>query len=393
MFPVIRMLKYYNYLYYSMLMYVHINPFLENYNKLGSDINDNLMKSLLEQANFNQIADLSEYSKFKYAARNEKSGRATRKQKELLNKLEEPFLLDNTSSANISKLLTANRMKKVNKEAEMGEFFSQYESGSRYYYANGVKQDYKKAVYWFQKAAEQGLAKAQCKLGVCYLYGNGIKQDYEKAVYWFLKATEKEDLDAQICLGFCYMDGQGGTQDIEKAIYWYNKVAEKGIAKAEPLLGLCYYKKEEYEKAVYWYKKAAEKGDALAQHRLGHCYQEGKGVKQDYKEAIKLYKKAIEQGYAEALAALGICYVEGIGIKQNFQEGFSRLLIAAGQESELAKFTILGYMLDEKLDYQYMESCVNNAAKNGNKFAKEIIKIEKVPDDKLLPGAEKYLKK
>ena len=35
----------------------------------------------------------------------------------------------------------------------------------------GVKQDYKKAVEWFQKAADQGYASAQYNLGLRYANG------------------------------------------------------------------------------------------------------------------------------------------------------------------------------------------------------------------------------
>ena len=35
-----------------------------------------------------------------------------------------------------------------------------------YHQGQGVTQDYKQAVYWFQEAATQGLAEAQFNLGV-----------------------------------------------------------------------------------------------------------------------------------------------------------------------------------------------------------------------------------
>ena len=64
----------------------------------------------------------------------------------------------------------------------------------------GVKQDYIKAVEWYQRAAEQGVADAQYNLGVMYYNGQGVKQDYIKAVEWYQKAAEQGHAEAQFNL-------------------------------------------------------------------------------------------------------------------------------------------------------------------------------------------------
>ena len=69
-----------------------------------------------------------------------------------------------------------------------------------YYYGQGVKQDYIKAVEWYQKAAEQGVAQAQSNLGNRYYNGEGVKQDYHKAVEWYQKAAIQGDATAQFNL-------------------------------------------------------------------------------------------------------------------------------------------------------------------------------------------------
>ena len=50
-----------------------------------------------------------------------------------------------------------------------------------YDYGRGVAQDWKEAVYWYQKAVDAGSAYAMCDLGVCYERGEGVQQDYAKA--------------------------------------------------------------------------------------------------------------------------------------------------------------------------------------------------------------------
>ena len=64
-----------------------------------------------------------------------------------------------------------------------------------YSYGKGVKQDYFKAVEWYQKAAEQGEVHAQYNLGNMYDNGQGVKQDYAKAKEYFGLACDNKDQD------------------------------------------------------------------------------------------------------------------------------------------------------------------------------------------------------
>jgi hypothetical protein len=48
----------------------------------------------------------------------------------------------------------------------------------------GVPQDYKQALQWYQRAAEQGHASAQYNLGVMYVKGKGVPKDYVLAYMW-----------------------------------------------------------------------------------------------------------------------------------------------------------------------------------------------------------------
>ncbi len=86
--------------------------------------------------------------------------------------------------------MTKKESKNLIKAAEQGDEVAQYNLGVMYYLGDGIKQDYEKAFYWFQKAAEQNYAPAQYNLSVMYKNGEGIKQDYEKAFYWYKKSQE-----------------------------------------------------------------------------------------------------------------------------------------------------------------------------------------------------------
>jgi TPR repeat protein len=57
----------------------------------------------------------------------------------------------------------------------------------------------------WESKANQGDAEAQSALGHSYKNGFGVKQDYFKAVNWFQKAANQGDAKAQFFLGFMYL--------------------------------------------------------------------------------------------------------------------------------------------------------------------------------------------
>ena len=67
-------------------------------------------------------------------------------------------------------------------------------------------------------------------LGDCYCEGKGITQDYKKAIYWYEKATNLNNSDAMNSLGTCYYTGKGVQQDYKKAFEWFEKAAIQGNA-------------------------------------------------------------------------------------------------------------------------------------------------------------------
>jgi hypothetical protein len=153
--------------------------------------------------------------------------------------------------------------------AQQGDEYAQYSLGVMYAKGQGVPQDDKIAVKWYQLAAEQGHAPAQHNLSVMYYGGNGVPQDYKIAVKWLKLAAEQGITIAQNNLGWMYQIGQGVPQN--------------------------------YKTAVKWYQLAAEQGNVDAQSNLGMMYAKGQGVAQDFKTAVKWWKLAAEQGNAEAM--------------------------------------------------------------------------------------------
>lgn len=67
--------------------------------------------------------------------------------------------------------------------------------GSCYANGEGVEQNYKAAVFWYQKAADQGHAIAQHNLAACYTKGTGVERDVLKGIkLLFCAAANGDDL-------------------------------------------------------------------------------------------------------------------------------------------------------------------------------------------------------
>ena len=72
-----------------------------------------------------------------------------------------------------------------------------YNQGNRYYFGQGVAQDYSKAREWYEKAA-QGSTDAMLNLGALYANGWGVAQDYAKARELYEKAAGQGSTNATI---------------------------------------------------------------------------------------------------------------------------------------------------------------------------------------------------
>ena len=106
---------------------------------------------------------------------------------------------------------------KLKPAAEKGHKKAQYRLGLCYDKGNGVAENDKTAVYWYQKAAAQGHAKAQYQLGKCYKNGEGVEKNITKAVDWFTKAAKQDNAKAMLALAKCFLHGKGVPADKSKA--------------------------------------------------------------------------------------------------------------------------------------------------------------------------------
>jgi TPR repeat protein len=136
----------------------------------------------------------------------------------------------------------------------------------------GVKQDYKRALFWFRQAANRGIANASYNLGVLYHQGLGVKPDITEAIKWYKNAAAQGHPEAQYNLGIAYIEGIGVGYDPARAAENFEKAAGFGIIEAAYNLGLIYENgllgEARPDQALKWYKTAADKGSPEAKEAL-----------------------------------------------------------------------------------------------------------------------------
>ena len=208
--------------------------------------------------------------------------------------------------AAINKLAETAQVARV--RAEQGDADAEVTLGSLYYHGQGVPQDYREALRWFQKSADQDYASGQYHVGVMHYYGNAVPQDYREAIRLYRQAADQDYPTAQDQLGTMYAHGIGLPQDYVEAFSWYRKAADLGYARGEEHLGTMYYfghgTTQDYIEAAFWYRKAADQGNPGAQYDLAAMCHFGQGVQPSSVETRRWLRKAAVQGDEKALRAI-----------------------------------------------------------------------------------------
>lgn len=298
-----------------------------------------------------------------------------------------------TSPTEFSGSVTENLFRR----ADEGDVNAQFNLAERFFFGNGVKHSYTRAVHWFRKAAIAGDCSAQKRLGDCYRSGQGLPKDYRLAVHWYGKAAEQGDFEAQQALVRCYKTGgtnlkkdlttaqslasrygiklsrenitellkesatngsipsqlrladmlfygKGIAQDKTEAVFWYERAASQNNPEAQYSLARCYADGEgtakSPENAFYWYEKAAENGHCDAINNLACCYYNGNGAAKIPQKAAELYHKAAEIGNAVAQYNYGECCYNGIGMIKNPGEAALWYKKSAAQGNPDAQYSL-----------------------------------------------------
>jgi TPR repeat protein len=202
-------------------------------------------------------------------------------------------------------------MQFLSQSAEQGNVHAQWELGTRYKTAEGVKQDSAQAAAWFKKAADQGLAGAQYDLALCYQTGDGVGKNLDKAVELFEKSAAQGHPESKLKVAECK------AELIKHKTELIKYKAESGDNESMYELGIAFLHgtdglKKDEEKALYWLSKSAENGHTKAHEKikLFHSEQADRVETTIYKyeESLKRFTDKIELFYSwlEAANSMGV---------------------------------------------------------------------------------------
>ena len=239
-----------------------------------------------------------------------------------------------------------------------------------------VKQNYRKAVDWFEKAAELGNGRAMFNLGLCYDGGFGVDKSLEQARQWYVNAADAGVPEAQMkvaiiaedegdyvqamkylrqladagnaaCMrkvALFILNGLGTPAPASEAVSLLSQAALKGDIRAQVRLADCYQRgigvERDYNEMFSWLNMAAQDGDPEAQAKLGYCYQTGMGAVRNTDVAVTWYATAAKAGYAPAQVALATCYRDGAGVGRDLAKAAEYYRLAANQGDSLGEYNL-----------------------------------------------------
>lgn len=319
-----------------------------------------------EVAFFLKKYDESEAHLVNYIRKAGSEGKFYRKSLQMLNDLE-PKLADFYSQKSLN--LMGRGVRKANSAQALKYWLKAMEYGydganvlGRSYQLGGessefptfhVKQDYAKAIKWYQKGADTKykLAKhAIHELAKMHLNGLGVSKNIQKAIKLLEKAIKLGNGESYFYLGKIYERGNGVSVDIEKAISIYKKGANKKYGmptvSSQYALSKIYLhgdmKYRNLDKGVEWLKLAANekvafgagqktsydyRGNANASYEMALMYLNGiDGVKKDEIKAFKLL--SYSPWSVEEYLALSNLYLNGVGTSKNHEKAKEMLLKA-----------------------------------------------------------------
>ena len=196
------------------------------------------------------------------------------------------------------------------KAAEAGEPRGQSQLG--YFYDEGVivKQDIKKAIYWYKEAIKNSSDKARYNLASLYLDGQrNAPQKIKEAISLYLVSAKNGHDHSKVALGNIYMDDTYGLKDETKAFYWLNAAASNGNTYGQTGLASCYRygigTDVDYKKALHWYQLSANASHSpISRYRVAEIYMLGLGTKVDLKQAREIFLQLGQEGYADGTTAV-----------------------------------------------------------------------------------------
>ena len=206
------------------------------------------------------------------------------------------------------------------------------ELGDMYYAGKGVRQDYQKAMEYYQKACDEGYPYAFYSLGFMYWKGQGTLPDKEKAQEYLSQAAamgnesafqllnrmdheSEEEKDIDPFARQAYLEAQQALADkeTEKYINLLSQSANLGYVQALNDLGDLYFNGElapkHMGKAYEYFLKASQNGSGYGSYSCGFILMKGSSdIPRDIEKGLSMFRLAVEQNYKAATRDLARYY-------------------------------------------------------------------------------------
>ncbi|KAH6900239.1 hypothetical protein B0T10DRAFT_20691 [Thelonectria olida] len=172
--------------------------------------------------------------------------------------------------------------------------------GRMYLRGDGVKVNFERAKFWFERGISQGDAQSQHGLGLMMLNGYGSKENVKLAMELFRKSADQDFAPALVQMGQLYLD-QGGQDDVRVANNYFELAGRHSNIEAHYYIAEMIHHGVGREKlcgaSLTYYKSVAEKSEPLVSSwgDANDAYEAG-----DYELAFLEYLMAAEQGYEKA---------------------------------------------------------------------------------------------
>ena len=215
--------------------------------------------------------------------------------------------------------------------------FDYLSEGEKYFYGDGVPQDFALARQYLEVAAEEGEGEAFYYLGAMFQSGSGVQVDLLKAAELFQKGIDLGSLEATIGLAGIHLfeDLDGFSPD-----------------KAEPYL-----------------LSAASLDYPVAQYLLGSIYEGNFGSQLvDWEKSLRWYIEAAKAGIGEAAGKVGIAYWKGLGTEIDFSASKLWLETAINLDYDTAAINLLNLLI-ENGEYELAKEVIKDANGLSNEIA------------------------
>lgn len=181
----------------------------------------------------------------------------------------------------------------INSCAEKGNVFALLCVGLVCYFFGENDDEIKnKSKLCFEELHKQGIFHELLIIALIY---ENEKEDYPKAIDFYQQSAEKGNQGAILKLASFYENGKGVEKNIPKAIELYEKLAQDGNSTALIRLSNLYREgngvEQNYSIAIEYLKQSEERGNIAALGYLAEIYEEGKIVKKNLSIALNYYEK------------------------------------------------------------------------------------------------------